>query len=172
MKRNGGVVNGLTLNAQLTVKLSVFSRLQSLINQSSGFCGTASRRCPLSRLVEVRKHPLALMLRRPAGSRRNEPGLRRSASPAYQSHPCAWPMDRSFISEPVRIVRHGRVAPEVCGIVGQSESGSGPACVSSRGMGWSSVRVHLAGEDDSLVSVRPVLDRAVDFAAIGKMSPY
>jgi hypothetical protein len=36
MKRNGGVVNGLTLNAQLTVKLSVFSRLQSLINQSSG----------------------------------------------------------------------------------------------------------------------------------------
>jgi putative transposase len=24
---------------------------------------------------------------------------------------------------------------------------------------WSSVRAHLAGEDDSLVSVRPVLDR-------------
>jgi hypothetical protein len=38
MERNGGVVNGLTFNAQLTVKLSVFSRLQSLINQSSGFC--------------------------------------------------------------------------------------------------------------------------------------
>jgi hypothetical protein len=33
----------LAFNAQLTVKLSVFSRLQSLINQSSGFCGTASR---------------------------------------------------------------------------------------------------------------------------------
>jgi hypothetical protein len=33
MKRDGGVVNGLTFNAQLTVKLSVFSRLQSLINQ-------------------------------------------------------------------------------------------------------------------------------------------
>ncbi len=32
MKRNGGGVNGLTFNAQLTVKLSVFSRLQSLIN--------------------------------------------------------------------------------------------------------------------------------------------
>jgi hypothetical protein len=43
MKRTGGVVNGLAFNAQLTVKLSVFSRLQSLINQSSGFCGTASR---------------------------------------------------------------------------------------------------------------------------------
>jgi hypothetical protein len=27
----------------------------------------------------------------------------------------AWPMDRSFISEPVRVGRHGRVAPEVCG---------------------------------------------------------
>jgi hypothetical protein len=53
------VVNGLTLNAQLTVKLSVFSRLQSLINRPAGFSGTASRRCPLSRLVEVRKHPLA-----------------------------------------------------------------------------------------------------------------
>jgi hypothetical protein len=36
MKRTGGVVNGLTFNPQLTVKLSVFSRLQSLINQSSG----------------------------------------------------------------------------------------------------------------------------------------
>jgi hypothetical protein len=65
MKRNGRVVNGLTFNAQLTVKLSVFSRLQSLINRSSGFCGTASRRCPSLARVEVRKHPLALMLRRP-----------------------------------------------------------------------------------------------------------
>jgi hypothetical protein len=37
MKRNGGAVNGLTFNAQLTVKVSVFSRLQSLINQSSWF---------------------------------------------------------------------------------------------------------------------------------------
>jgi hypothetical protein len=36
MKRNGGVVNELTFNAQLTVKLSLFSRLQSLINKSSG----------------------------------------------------------------------------------------------------------------------------------------
>ena len=35
MKRNGGVVNGLTFNAQLTVKLSVFNRLESLINQTS-----------------------------------------------------------------------------------------------------------------------------------------
>jgi hypothetical protein len=34
----------LTLNAQLTVKLSVFSRLQSLINQSSGFCRTNAPR--------------------------------------------------------------------------------------------------------------------------------
>jgi putative transposase len=28
---------------------------------------------------------------------------------------------------------------------------------------WSSVRAHLAGEDDSLVSVRPVLDRWPNF---------
>jgi hypothetical protein len=41
MKRNGGVVNGLTFNAQLTVNLSLFNRLQSCINQSSGLCGTA-----------------------------------------------------------------------------------------------------------------------------------
>ena len=39
-----------------------------------------------------------------------------------------------FISEPVRVGRHGRVAPEVCGIVGQSESGSGRTCVSCPGM--------------------------------------
>jgi hypothetical protein len=42
MKRKGGVVNGMNFNAQLTVNPSVFRRLQSLINQSSGFCGTAS----------------------------------------------------------------------------------------------------------------------------------
>jgi REP-associated tyrosine transposase len=66
---------------------------------------------------------------------------------------------RVEVSEPVRVGRLGRVAPEVCGIVRQSESGSGPACVSCRGMGWSGVRAHLAGEDDRLVSVRPVLDR-------------
>ena len=42
---------------------------------------------------------------------------------------------RSSISEPVRVGRHGRVAFEIRGIVRQSESGSGPACVSCRGMG-------------------------------------
>jgi hypothetical protein len=58
MERNGGAVNGWTVNPQLTVKLSVFSPLQSLINQSSGSCGTASRRCPSLARVEVRKHRL------------------------------------------------------------------------------------------------------------------
>jgi hypothetical protein len=46
MERNGGAVNGWTVNPQLTVKLSVFSPLQSLINQSSALFGAASRRCP------------------------------------------------------------------------------------------------------------------------------
>ncbi len=31
---------------------------------------------------------------------------------------------------------------------------------------WSSVRAHLEGKDDGLVSVRPVLDRVADFAAL------
>jgi len=31
---------------------------------------------------------------------------------------------------------------------------------------WSSVRAHLAGRDDGLVSVRPVLERVSDFAAL------
>jgi hypothetical protein len=65
MKRNGALVNGLTFNPQLIVKLSAFTSLQSLINQPSGFRGTASRRGSLTRLAKVRKHPLALMLRRP-----------------------------------------------------------------------------------------------------------
>ena len=34
-------------------------------------------------------------------------------------------LDQSSISEPARVGRDGRVAPEVCGIVRQSESGSG-----------------------------------------------
>jgi hypothetical protein len=41
MKRNAGGVNGWTFNPQLIVKVSVFSPLPSLINQSSGSCGTA-----------------------------------------------------------------------------------------------------------------------------------
>jgi hypothetical protein len=53
------MVNGMTFNAQLTVKLSVFSNLRSLINQSSRVMRhAASRRCPLARLVAVREHPL------------------------------------------------------------------------------------------------------------------
>src|SRR5208282_2221578 len=31
---------------------------------------------------------------------------------------------------------------------------------------WSSVRAHLAGKDDELVTVKPLLDRAGDFAAL------
>jgi putative transposase len=31
---------------------------------------------------------------------------------------------------------------------------------------WSSVQAHLAAEDDALVTVRPVLDRVEDFAAL------
>jgi putative transposase len=31
---------------------------------------------------------------------------------------------------------------------------------------WSSVRAHLAGNDDGLVNVRPVLDRVQDFASL------
>ena len=31
---------------------------------------------------------------------------------------------------------------------------------------WSSVRAHLAGADDTLVDVRPVLEREADFAAL------
>jgi hypothetical protein len=34
LNTNGGMVNAMAFNAQLTVKLSVFSRLQSIINQS------------------------------------------------------------------------------------------------------------------------------------------
>jgi len=30
---------------------------------------------------------------------------------------------------------------------------------------WSSVRAHLKGEDDGLVSVKPLLDRVGDFAS-------
>lgn len=36
---------------------------------------------------------------------------------------------------------------------------------------WSSVRAHLAGEDDGLVSVRPALDRYPDFASMLEVMP-
>lgn len=35
----------------------------------------------------------------------------------------------------------------------------------ARGWAWSSARAHLAGEDDAVVTVKPVLDRIGDFAA-------
>ena len=68
-------------------------------------------------------------------------------------------MERSFISKPVRVGRHGRVAPEVRGIVRQSASGTGPGLLRAEQWAWSSVRAHLAGADDHLVSVAPVRDR-------------
>ncbi len=37
---------------------------------------------------------------------------------------------------------------------------------SAQDWAWSSVRAHLAGEDDALVSVRPVLDRVERFASL------
>ena len=37
--------------------------------------------------------------------------------------------------------------------------------------GWSSVRAHLAGEDDGLVAVKPVLDRFPDFAGMLEIEP-
>jgi hypothetical protein len=94
-----------------------------------------------------------------AGSRQHEPGLGRSASPVYQLHQCAWPMERSSISEPVRAGRHGRVALEVRGIVRQSESVRARLVSRVEDRAWSSARAHLAGEDDSLVSMRRMLDR-------------
>ena len=36
---------------------------------------------------------------------------------------------------------------------------------------WSSTRAHLAGRDDVLVNVRPVLDRVDDFAALTRTDP-
>jgi putative transposase len=36
---------------------------------------------------------------------------------------------------------------------------------------WSSVRAHLAGKDDGLVTVRPVLDRFPDFAGMLEVAP-
>jgi len=36
---------------------------------------------------------------------------------------------------------------------------------------WSSVRAHLAGRDDGLVSVRPLLDRAPRFADLVEGEP-
>jgi putative transposase len=68
-------------------------------------------------------------------------------------------MDRSFISEPVRVGRHGRVAPEVAVSYVSLNPVRARLVSRTEEWPWSSVRAHLAGEDDSLVSVRPVLDR-------------
>jgi putative transposase len=72
----------------------------------------------------------------------------------------AWPMDRSFISEPVRVGRHGRVTLEVSTVSYVSLNPVRAGLVfRAEDWAWSSVRAHLAGKDDSLVSVRHVLDR-------------
>jgi REP element-mobilizing transposase RayT len=58
----------------------------------------------------------------------------RSASPIYQLRQCSWPLDRTSVSESVRLGCYGRVAFEGGGIVCQFESGSITACFSSRGV--------------------------------------
>jgi hypothetical protein len=70
-------------------------------------------------------------------------------------------VDRSFVSESVPLGRYGRVTLEGRGLVCQLNPVR--ARLVFRAEEWaSSVRAHLAGEDDSLVSVRPVLDRWPD----------
>ena len=89
--------------------------------------------------------------------------LGRSASPICQLHQCAWPVDRSFVSEPVRLSCHGRVTLRAA--VSYVSLNPVRARLVSRAeeWAWSSVRAHLAGEDDGLASVRLVLDRWPNF---------
>jgi putative transposase len=99
----------------------------------------------------------------PAAVGLHGPGLGRSASPIYQLHQCAWPVDRSFVSEPVCPSRHGQVTLEGRALVCQLNPVRARLVSRAEEWAWSSVRAHLAGEDDGLVSVRPVLDRWPNF---------
>ena len=72
-------------------------------------------------------------------------------------------MDRSFVSEPFRLSRHGRVTLEGRSLVCQLNPVRAGLVSRAEEWAWSSVRAHLAGEDDGLVSVRPVLDRWPNF---------
>jgi putative transposase len=67
----------------------------------------------------------------------------------FQSRFASVAMDESHLRSAVLYVSHNTVRAR---IVSRAEDWV-----------WSSVRAHLAGEDDSLVSVRPVLDRWPNF---------
>lgn len=67
------------------------------------------------------------------------------------------PMDEDHLAGAVRYVS---LNPVRAGLVGRA-----------RDWEWSSVRAHLAGADDGLVTVRPVLDRYVRFADMLDIAP-
>jgi hypothetical protein len=89
---------------------------------------------------------------------------RRSASALHQFHQCPRTLDRPPLPEPVCFDCYGRIAsaggisyvslnPVRAGLAGNAADWA-----------WSSVRAHLAGKDDGLVTVRPVLDRVSSLA--------
>jgi Transposase IS200 like len=49
------------------------------------------------------------------------PGVGGTASPVHQFHQCAWPLDRSLVSESIRFGGHGRATPEGRAVVCQSK---------------------------------------------------
>ena len=100
----------------------------------------------------------------PTASRWARPCRGRSTSPLHQFHQCTGPLDGASVSEPFRVGCHGRIAsafgvcyvslnPVRARLVAQAEDWR-----------WSSVRAHINGADDGLVTVRPVLDRIPHFA--------
>ena len=144
MKRNGGVVNELTFNAQLTVKLSLFSRLQSLINQPSGgvryrittlpfdsprrsqeasACSRVAAACFHSSLIELEHFSVAWPAPSATSTCRNSPQrlyfpLGEAEQPAVEDGITA---SRSVLGRPLYSVDDEELAWPLCGLNVQAE---------------------------------------------------
>ncbi len=75
----------------------------------------------------------------------------------FQSRFASVVMDEAHLREAVRYVSLNPVRARLCG--------------KAEDWAWSSVRAHLAGADDELVSVRPVLERVERFADLLQTDP-
>jgi putative transposase len=75
----------------------------------------------------------------------------------FQSRFSSVPIDENHL---VTAVRYVSLNPVRAGLVARAEDGP-----------WSSVRAHLAGEDDALVRVKLLLRRVVDFPMLIRLDP-
>src|SRR5271157_4025927 len=121
----------------------------------SSACPIQNFRRPSGHSVRLRK---CVFLKR-RNTWRPRPCGRRSPPALHELRQRPRSLDRPSLPEPYCLRGAGRSSPYPRRSLCQLESGARRLVARPEEWKWSSVRAHLSGVDDALVTVRPVLDR-------------